>query len=99
MVGGGAKDHKFVSRIVQQLRDGNRVVYAGDDKLGTPTYVPDFSSCLLRLIGTGSYALYHMACEGEGSRSAVAACIIDSFGLRDLVELVPVTSDFFKEEF
>jgi dTDP-4-dehydrorhamnose reductase len=99
MVGGGAKDHKFVSRIVQQLRDGNRVVHAVDDKLGTPTYVPDFSSCLLRLIGTDSYGLYHMACEGEGSRYDVAACIIDTFDLRDRVELVPVGSEFFAEEF
>lgn len=99
MVGGGAKDHKFVSRIVQQLRDGNDVVYAVIDKLGTPTYVPDFSACILRLIGTGSYGLYHMACEGEGSRYDVAACIIETFGLRDRVRLVPVESDFFAEEF
>lgn len=99
MVGGGVKDHKFVSRIVQQLRDGNDIVYAVTDKLGTPTYVPDFSACLLRLIGTGSYGLYHMACEGEGSRYDVAACIIDAFGLSDRVKLEAVDSDFFAEEF
>jgi dTDP-4-dehydrorhamnose reductase len=99
MVGGGVKDHKFVSRIVQQLRDGNDTVYAVVDKLGTPTYVPDFSACLSRLITTDSYGLYHMACEGEGSRYDVAACIIETFGLSDRVELVPVGSEFFAEEF
>jgi dTDP-4-dehydrorhamnose reductase len=99
MVGGGVKDHKFVSRIVQQLRDGNHVVHAVTDKLGTPTYVPDFSACISRLIQTDSYGLYHMACEGEGSRYDVAACIIDAFGLSDRVELVPVGSEFFAEEF
>jgi dTDP-4-dehydrorhamnose reductase len=99
MVGGGVKDHKFVSRTAQQLRDGRDTVYAVVDKLGTPTYVPDFSACLTRLITTDSFGLYHMACEGEGTRYDVAACIIEAFGLSERVRLVPVGSEFFAEEF
>jgi dTDP-4-dehydrorhamnose reductase len=99
MVGGGAKkDHKFVSRIVHQVRDGAQTVYAVTDKLGTPTYAPDFSRCILGLIESGLFGLYHMACGGEGSRYDVTERILEVLG-RDDIELVPVTSEFFAEEF
>ncbi len=99
MVGGGArKDHKFVSRIVDQIRDGATQVFAVTDKLGTPTYAPDFSRCLLGLIGSGMTGLYHMACGGEGSRYDVAAEILRILGRHD-IELVPVTSEHFADEF
>ncbi len=55
MVGGGAaKDHKFVSRIVNQLRDGAQTIYAVTDKLGTPTYTPEFARCLIGLLDSGA---------------------------------------------
>ncbi len=99
MVGGGAKkDHKFVSRIVNQLRGGASTVYAVTDKLGTPTYTPEFARCLLGLLDSGMFGLYHMACGGEGSRYDVAARILEVLG-RDDVELVGVGSEFFAEEF
>lgn len=99
MVGGGAaKDHKFVSRIVNQLRDGAQTIYAVTDKLGTPTYTPEFSRCLLSLLDSKMYGLYHMACGGSGSRYDVAAQILQVLG-RDDVELVGVCSEYFAEEF
>lgn len=98
MVGGGAKDHKFVAKIVDQLRRGQRVIHAVSDKLGTPTYAPDFARCFSLLVETGSYGLYHMACRGEGSRYDVAARILEVLG-RDDVELREVESAFFKDEF
>jgi dTDP-4-dehydrorhamnose reductase len=99
MVGGGAKkDHKFVSRILGQLRDGATTIYAVGDKLGTPTYTPDFARCFLNLIDSGVYGLYHMACGGEGSRYDVAARILEVLGRTD-VELVEVGSEHFAAEF
>jgi dTDP-4-dehydrorhamnose reductase len=99
MVGGGAaKDHKFVSRILNQLRAGATTIYAVTDKLGTPTYTPDFARCFLPLIESELYGLYHMACGGEGSRYDVAAHILEILGRND-VELAPVESDFFAAEF
>lgn len=100
MVGGGrAKDHKFVSRILSQIRDGKKVLHAVGDKLGTPTYTPDFAKTFLGLIDSELYGLYHMACEGRGSRYDVAARILEVLGLTEEIELVEVTSDFFAEEF
>ena len=43
-------------------------IYAVGDKLGTPTYTPDFARCFLNLIESGVFGLYHMACGGDGSR-------------------------------
>jgi dTDP-4-dehydrorhamnose reductase len=99
MFGGGAgKDHKFVSRIVNQLRDGAQTVYAVTDKVGTPTYAPEFSRCLMGLLDSGLFGLYHMTCGGEASRYDVAARILSVLGRTD-VELVGVGSDHFAEEF
>ena len=100
MVGGGrSKDHKFVAQMLQQIRDGKKTLYAVGDKLGTPTYTPDFARTFLGLIDSELYGLYHMACGGRGSRYDVAARILDVLGLSDQIELVEVTSDHFAEEF
>jgi dTDP-4-dehydrorhamnose reductase len=99
MVGGGpGKDHKFVSRILQQIRGGATTIHAVGDKFGTPTYTYDFAKCLLNLIDSKVYGLYHMACEGEGSRLDVAACLLREINRPD-IDLVEVDSSFFAEEF
>jgi dTDP-4-dehydrorhamnose reductase len=99
MVGGGAaKDHKFVSRIVNQLRDGARTVHAVTDRIGSPTCTTEFSRCLMGLLGSGLFGLYHLACRGEASRYDMAGRILDVLGRTD-VELVGVGSDHFADEF
>lgn len=99
MVGGGpGKDHKFVARIIGQLAAGATKIYAVGDKLGTPTYAPDFSRCFERLVTSGSYGLYHLTGLGGGSRFDVARRVLDLLDIAD-VELVEVASDFFAEEF
>jgi dTDP-4-dehydrorhamnose reductase len=97
MIGGGDRDHKFVAKVVEQLRDGATTVRAVTDKLGTPTYVQDFAQNLLELVATPYYGLYHMACLGEGSRFDVAREIVAYYGLD--VEVVPVTSEAFADEY
>jgi dTDP-4-dehydrorhamnose reductase len=99
MVGGGDKDHKFVAKILEQIQGGADTIYAVGDKLGTPTYAPDFARCLTHLIETGSYGLYHMACQGRGTRVDVARKILEVLGRADDVRLVEVTSDFFRESY
>jgi dTDP-4-dehydrorhamnose reductase len=94
MVGGANRDHKFVAKVIDQLRDGARTIRAVTDKLGTPTYTQDFAKNLLELVDTPFFGRYHMACLGEGSRFDVAREIVAFFG-RDDVEVVPVTSEAF----
>ena len=98
MIGGGPKDHKFVAKIVNQLRNGRTEIYAVDDKFGTPTYAKDFAANLELLVQSGAWGTYHMVCEGGGTRYDVAQEIVSILGRTD-VTVVPVTSDFFADEY
>jgi dTDP-4-dehydrorhamnose reductase len=98
MFGGATRSHDFVARIVGQLRNGARTIYAVTDKVGTPTSSAEFACCLLGLVNSGLFGLYHMACGGQGSRYDVAARILQVLGRPD-VELVGVGSDYFADEF
>ena len=98
MVGGVERDHKFVAKVIDQLRAGATTIRAVTDKLGTPTYTEDFARNMLELIETPFYGRYHMACLGEGSRYDVAREIVEFYGRHD-VRVVPVTSEAFADEY
>jgi dTDP-4-dehydrorhamnose reductase len=98
MIGGGPKDHKFVAKILGQVREGRDRIYAVGDKLGTPTYTKDFAANLDLLLRHGAYGTYHMVCEGSGSRLDVAREILSVVDRTD-IEVVPVGSDFFAREY
>jgi dTDP-4-dehydrorhamnose reductase len=99
MVGGGPqKDHKFVNRILDQVRNGAETIWAVGDKYGTPTYTTDFAHCLLNLVSTDLFGLYHMACEGKGTRFDVAQHLLHAVNRPD-ISLVEVESSYFAEEF
>lgn len=99
MIGGRERDKKFVGKIMKQLRQGKKQIYAVNDKFGTPTYTQDFCEVLLRLVDTSYWGTYHMACKGEGTRFDVASHIINTLGLQDNVDLVATDSDYFKDEY
>lgn len=99
MMGGGErKDKKFVAKIMKQIKEGTRKIYAVVDKLGAPTYTVDFSNNLAYLLETNHYGLYHMVGKGSAKRYDVAKKIIE-YVERDDVELIPVASDFFSKEY
>lgn len=98
MVGGGKKDKKFVAKIIKQIDEGAKELYAVTDKWGTPTYAPDFSKVLTKLIRTNQYGLYHLACKGSGTRYDVARRILEFLSRTD-IKLIPVTSEFFSETY
>ncbi len=98
MVGGGRRDHKFVGKILEQVRAGRKQLHCVSDKLGTPTYTEDFARNLETLVATPYYGLYHMVCEGGGTRYDVAVEILKQIG-RDDIKVIAVDSDFWKREF
>jgi dTDP-4-dehydrorhamnose reductase len=99
MVGGGhRKDKKFVSKILRQIVAGRTVLYGVDDKWGTPTYTVDFANNLSLLLATGRFGIYHMVCEGAGTRLDIAKEIVDICGRGD-IEVHPVGSEFFSEQY
>ncbi len=94
MIGGGrGKDKKFVAKIIDIL-DKSNSLKAVSDKEGTPTYTVDLANCLLKLIETNFYGVYHMANTGACTRFDIAKEIVKILGRRD-VKVEPVSSDVF----
>lgn len=96
MVGGGYKDKKFVRKILNQIRNHATKIYAVTDKYGTPTYAPAFSRIVGNLVKTDFFGTYHVTCKGGTNRFDIAKEILNILG-RTEIELVPVTSDYFKK--
>lgn len=94
MVGGGAKDKKFVGKILAQIAAGETLLRAVDDKLGSPTYAKELLLGIRDLLETGHYGLYHMVNAGICSRYDVAVELVAILG-RDDVRVEPVSSAFF----
>jgi dTDP-4-dehydrorhamnose reductase len=94
MVGGWHIDKKFVYKIIQlcQTQDKIKVV---DDALGSPTFTVDFAANMLSVVNSEQYGLYHMGNKGVCSRFEMAQEIVAILGLREKVEVCPVSSDEF----
>jgi len=100
MMGGGPqKDKKFVHKIMKQLKAGKKELFIVNDKDGTPTYTHDFAKTVKELIQTRHYGLYNLVCDGLTGRFDVAAHLLKILGKSDEVNLVPVTSDYFSQEY
>ncbi len=99
MVGGGPdKDHKFVSKILDQILSGQKTLHVVNDRFGTPTYTYDFAMNLFQLLETEAYGTYHMVCEGAGSRHDVALELV-RICQQGEIAVEAVTSEYFKDEY
>jgi len=98
MIGGGERDRKFVSKIMKQLDEGSTMIYAVKDKIGTPTYAPAFSKMLQKIVMTGYFGTYHLACKGRATRYDVARHILETLGRKE-VELKAVSSSHFGKDY
>jgi len=100
MMGGGPKkDKKFISKMMNQIKDGKKILHVVDDKDGTPTYTHDFALNVKALIKNELWGLYNLVSTGQTSRFEVAAELLNILKLQNEIELHPVKSDFFKDEF
>jgi dTDP-4-dehydrorhamnose reductase len=100
MMGGGAvKDKKFIQKLIKQITDGASSLNVVNDKLGTPTYTHDFANNVKLLINKGERGLFNMVCKGLTGRLEVANELVSLIGLKGLVEVNEVTSEYFSEEY
>ncbi len=93
MIGGGKKDKKFVAKIVELIKTKD-VLTVVNDKRGCPTFTKDFSECIIKIIETGLYGLYHVTNKGSASRYDIACKITEYLGRNDVV-VKPISSDLF----
>lgn len=98
MFGGGIKDKKFVSYIMKQIQEGNRVFNVVNDKFGTPTYTRDLAKNIELIFNTENYGLYHMVCKGRTNRLDMTKHILELLRINN-TEIKEVNSDFFNKDF
>jgi dTDP-4-dehydrorhamnose reductase len=84
MIGGGARDTKFVGKIVDLIAAGRTPLRAVADTRGTPTYAKDLLDGIARLLATRYYGLYHMGNAGSCTRHDVALAVRDALGRPDV---------------
>ncbi|MFZ0420461.1 MAG: NAD(P)-dependent oxidoreductase [Candidatus Sulfotelmatobacter sp.] len=98
-MGSGPKDKKFISKIWKQIKAGATELNVVKDKVGTPTYVTDFTLGIEKLLKTKTYGTFNMVCKGEASRYDVAVEFVRLLGLQDKVKVNVVDSAFWASEY
>ena len=81
--------HNFVRTMLKLAteRDEIRVV---NDQIGSPTSTVDLARCILNLIQTDHYGIYHGTCEGECSWYEFAKRIFAIKGIN--ITIIPISS-------
>ncbi len=95
MMGGGpAKDQKFVSKIINQIKDQKvSEIKAVTDQIGSPTYAKDLVNAIKKLIEEDAVGIYNLANKGVCSRYDVAKEIVSI--LKPEVKVAPVKMSYF----
>lgn len=100
MMGSGPKkDKKFIQKLMHQIKSGKTELHIVDDKDGTPTYTHDFAKTARNLIEKEFWGLYNCVCGGQTSRLEVAEELLRLLGKEKEIKLIPVNSDYFKDEY
>jgi len=102
MVGGGPKkDKKYISKILNQIKEGKKELNVIEGFGGIPTYTYDFAKNVKLLVEKGETGLYNMACTGNitDNRLEVTKELVKILGLENEIKINPVGEDFFKEEY
>lgn len=98
MMGGGKKDKKFISKILKQVDEGRKEIFAVNDKFGTPTYTNDFAKNILTYAKEGLLpGLYHLVCNGWCNRFEVAQFLCNKVDSN--IQVRPVESSYFSKEY
>jgi len=98
MMGSGPKkDKKFIQKLMEQIKDGNKELFIVDDKDGTPTYTHDFAKNVKLLIEKEYWGLYNLVCGGQTSRLEVTNELLRLLNLQEEIKVTAVKSYHFKD--
>ncbi|MEO0231944.1 MAG: dTDP-4-dehydrorhamnose reductase [candidate division WOR-3 bacterium] len=93
LYGEGKKN--FVYKFIQKCKE-EKILKVVNDRYGSPTYTKDLAQGIEKLINSSNYGIYHIVNTGRVSRYDFAMEIVKILNLD--VEIVPVSSDYFKEK-
>ncbi|QJC51134.1 dTDP-4-dehydrorhamnose reductase [Paenibacillus albicereus] len=88
----GIHGANFVKTMLNLARQGKPLSVV-QDQVGSPTFTRDLAACMLGLMDTERYGIYHVSNSGFCSWYEFAQAIFEEAGLE--VELAPVSSDQF----
>lgn len=97
MIGGGKKEKKFISYIINQI-NSSKSIKVVNDKFGTITYAKEFVEFIKKLFEKSHpYGTYHFGSRGVCSRFDIAKKIVDILDKK--VDIIPVSSKEFSSNF
>ncbi len=79
----------FVTKIISRAKENGQLRVVTDE-ISSPTFAPDLSEAIARLITTEAYGIYHFTNEGACSRFEFAQTILRLAGLAH-VPIEPIT--------
>jgi len=88
----GRHGRNFVQAMLELSR-GEMPIQVVNDQIGSPTWSADVSACILRLIETEKYGIYHVTNTGSCSWHEFATAIFELSGIAQQVQ--PVSSAEF----
>lgn len=96
LFGGGAMDKKFVGKVLDLIKRGEKTLKMVNDRLIQPSSVTDTVRNLLELVKTSHYGIYNMVGHGSATYYEYALEIVKNLGVND-IEIIPITSSQFEE--
>lgn len=76
----GYGGNNFVTKIISRAKEHGKLSVVTDE-VSSPTFAPDLSEAVARLIQTEAYGIYHFTNEGACSRFEFAQKILELMGL------------------
>ncbi|HSX40810.1 MAG TPA: NAD(P)-dependent oxidoreductase [Candidatus Saccharimonadales bacterium] len=96
MIGGGKDEKKFISYIIDKIRNGEHVKVVSD-KYGTISYAPNLLLFVKKLLDEKASGVYHFGSNGICSRFEMATYIKNMINKNTIV--IPVSSKDFERDF
>lgn len=96
LIGGGVKQRKFVSIIVEKAKTQKEIAIA-NDKFGTLTGAEELAKFIDSCLRSGRTGTFHFGSRGVCSRYDIAKKILKF--LKSDAKLIPVPSEFFSQTY
>ena len=91
----GEGKNNFVYKFIHKCKE-EKILKVVNDRYGSPTYAKDLAQGIEKLLDSSNYGIYHIVNKGRVSRYEFACEIVKILNLN--VEVIPVSSDYFKEK-
>ena len=97
IIGGGAKEKKFLSFIKKQLDEGKKEIFASNDQYGCIMYGKHLVAFMKELVDEKRYGIYHVGSRNTCSRFDLAKYFVRKMGGK--TKITPTKAAIFQSTF